>query len=121
MTAMGPMDPMAAQLNGGPPNVMVPEDRELVAQRLLAAVRAMADKAAVEENAAEAKDYAAAAKSLSDAYVVLDPMLDAMGVPVAHQEAMAVMEQVHKERLAEVNARRAAPGQERKAQTERST
>lgn len=112
---MTAFDPMAAMMNGAPPNLMMqPEDREAVAQRLLAGIRAMADKVATEENGAEAKDYAAAAKSLADAYVVLDPTLTVEGVPLAEQAAEAALDRAHKVELERVRAQQAAPAQKRR-------
>lgn len=110
MTA--PVDP--ALMNGGPPPVMVPEEREVVAQRLLAGIRVMADKVAVEENGAEAKDYANAAKLLADAYVVLDPTLTVDGVPLAEQAAEAALDRASKLELERVRAQQAAPAQKRR-------
>jgi hypothetical protein len=123
-----PVDPAqmaAANGNGGPPNVMVPEDREDVAQALLRGIRAMAENAAMEKSAAEAKDYAAAAKSMADAYVVLDPSLDATGTPLAHLAAendleraykaeQAAQDRAHKTHLEQVRAQQAAPSQKRR-------
>ena len=109
MTA--PVDPA---MNGAPPPVMVPEEREVVAQRLLNAIRVCAENAATDKSAAEAKDWMAAAKSGADAYVVLDPGLDAVGVPLAHQVAMAELDAANKERLENVRAQQAAPAQKRR-------
>jgi len=107
-----PMDPA---MNGVPPvPVMEAEDREIVAQRLLAGIRVMANKVAAEANGAEAKDYAAAAKSLADAYVVLDPMLTVQGVPLEHEAAQNALERAHKEELERVRAQQAAPAQKRR-------
>lgn len=107
----GAIDP---SMNGAPPPLMVPEEREVVAQRLLAGIRVMADKVATEENGAEAKDYANAAKLLADAYVVLDPELSVEGVPLAHQAAEAALDRAHKEELERVRAQQAAPAQKRR-------
>lgn len=109
-----PVDP--AQMNGQPPPVapLVPVTREEVAQELLRAVKAMAMKATTDEIGAEAKDWGLAAKALADAYVVLDPTLDAVGVPLEHQVAMQALDHAHKEHVENVRAQQAAPAQTRR-------
>lgn len=109
MTA--PMD--LAAMNGQPP-LMVTIERENVAQTLLRGIDALAKKATTEENGAEAKDYANAAKLLADAYVVLDPELDVQGVPLEFQAAEHAADRAHKEELERVRAQQAAPAQKRR-------
>lgn len=55
------------------PNGTVPEQRPIVEAALLRGIRLLAENAASDTSAAEAKDYAAAAKSLADALITLDP------------------------------------------------
>jgi hypothetical protein len=118
MTA--PMDP--AQMNGAPPQgpaPLEPVDRVEVAQELLRAIRAAATNVTTESNsAAEAQSWATAAKSLADAFVVLDPTLDTTGVPIVdqqvHELAMAAQEQDHKMQVERVRAQQAAPAQKRR-------
>jgi hypothetical protein len=114
-----PVDP--AQVNGGPPPVpLVGVAREEVAQELLRAIKAAATNVTTESNsAAEAQSWAAAAKSLADAFVVLDPTLDTTGVPVVdqqlHEMTMAAQEQDHKTQLEKIRAQQAAPAQKRRS------
>jgi hypothetical protein len=111
-----PVDP--AQMNGGPPP-LVGVEREEVAQELLRAIKAAAQNVTTESNsAAEAQSWATAAKSLADAFVVLDPTLDTTGVPIVdqqlHEMTMAAQEQAHKTELERVRAQQAAPAQKRR-------
>jgi hypothetical protein len=103
-----PVDP--AQMNGDPlPAPLVGVQREEVAQELLRAIKAAATNVTTESNsAAEAQSWAAAAKSLADAFVVLDPTLDTTGVPVVDQ-------QDHKTQLEKIRAQQAAPAQKRRS------
>lgn len=107
-------------MNGGPPPApLTPVQREEVAQELLRAIKAAATNVTTESNsAAEAQSWATAAKSLADAFVVLDPTLDTTGVPVVdqqlHEMTMAAQEQAHKTELEQVRAQQAAPAQKRR-------
>lgn len=122
-----PIDPaqLAAAMNGGgqqqqpAPLEPVPVDRDEVSQELLRAIRTAASNVTTEQNsAAEAQSWAAAAKALADAFVVLDPTLDTTGVPLVdqrlHEMAMAAQEQNHKTQLEQVRAQQDAPAQKRR-------
>lgn len=88
---------------------MVAENPEQGVDALLRAVRVMAENAATEDSAAEAKDYAAAALSLAQAIVVLDPNLTSDGVPLEHEVAMEQTRQDGQQRLERARQAAAAP------------
>jgi hypothetical protein len=61
------------QMPDVPPAAVVPADPVFAMNAMISAMGLCAKKAGAEDNAAEAKDYAAAAQSLAQALVVLDP------------------------------------------------
>lgn len=108
-----PVDPNAAVLPGG----VTAEDPLVVANALLHAIRVMAENASSEGaggSAAEAKDFAAAAKSFADAFVVLDPSLSSDGVPLQHEREMEQMRLDAEARRDEARARQHASAQKKR-------
>ena len=115
MTALDP------QMNGAPPSpemglapVMAVVGLEEAQMALLRAIKICGELAGGQDSAAESKDYAAAAKALADAYVVLDPAVDGTGVPLDHQLGLEATRQEGQLRLEEARARQAGPAQTRR-------
>lgn len=88
-------------------------DTTQVMMTLLRAIEICTQNAMTDNSGAEAKDFAAAVKSLSDAYVVLDPAMDGSGVPLGHQMELESLKAFHEDRRREAEARREEPGNER--------
>lgn len=71
------------------PDGTVPENAALVTNALLRAVRRAAEDSAGAEDPRETKELGQAALAFAQAIVVLDPGLDANGVPLDHHMAIA--------------------------------
>lgn len=108
MSDMAPTNGDGA-LPGLQPGGIVPEDASVGVDALLRAVRVMAQKAAMDPSAQEAKDYGAACLSFAQAIVVLDPDLNQQGVPLAHEVALEQQRQDGLARLEQVRQAAGAP------------
>lgn len=96
--------------NGGPPpSPVMPVDFEEVANQLAIAIRMAGARAAMVDDPREFKELAEGALKFAQAIVVLNPELDASGIPLEHQTEMERLRLDGQERLERARAQAAAP------------
>jgi hypothetical protein len=71
------------------PPLEVAADPVGLTEACITAAKQLAQKAGAASNAAEAKDFAAAVLSLSQALAIQNPETDVNGVPLEHERRMA--------------------------------
>jgi hypothetical protein len=95
-------------MNGGGPGIApggtTQEDPQLGVNALMRAIRVMAENAAGDSSAAEAKDHGQAALYFAQALVILDPSLSQGGTPLEHDMALAQIQGQTQAQVAAIQA-----------------